>query len=384
MTRSLIVIMESYAIKSEDSLGRLYQEETAPHRSVFQRDRDRILYCGSFRKLQSKTQVFVEHEGDYYRTRLTHTLEVTQIARTIAKVLGVNSELVEAIALAHDLGHPPFGHTGETELDSILSQFGGFNHNIQALRIVTKLEKIYANHPGLNLTLETLEGMITHNGLVEKVNPFVAKLFRGISQDAGKIVPSVESQIAALSDDIAYNCHDLGDGLRAGFFTLIDISNLPIAREAWLEVEKQYKKVNYKIKCHEVIRRILNTLVNDLLEESKMRLSPFKGQTLLELKAHGKQVVAFSKKTEDELMKISNFLFKNMYRHRQVCAMRERCSLVIKDLFNLYSEQPRLLPRDWNELASKACEQVLPRIVGDYISGMTDRYALNEHKGHFG
>ncbi|PQM56447.1 MAG: deoxyguanosinetriphosphate triphosphohydrolase [Rhodobacteraceae bacterium] len=377
-------MMESYASKSEDSLGRIYQEESSPHRSAFQRDRDRILHCGSFRKLQSKTQVFVEHEGDYYRTRLTHTLEVTQIARTIAKVLGVNSELVEAIALAHDLGHPPFGHTGETELDSILSQVGGFNHNIQALRIVTKLEQIYANHPGLNLTLETLEGMITHNGLVETANPFVAKLFRGISQVEGKIVPSVESQIAALSDDIAYNCHDLGDGLRAGFFTLIDISDLPIVREAWLEVEKQYKKVNYKIKCHEVIRRILNALVNDLLEESKIRLRPFKGQTLLELKSHSKPVVAFSKKTEDELMKISNFLFKNMYRHRQVCAMRERCSFVIKDLFNLYSEQPRLLPRDWNELAMKACEQVLPRIVGDYISGMTDRYALNEHKGHFG
>ena len=376
--------MQSYAVKSEDSLGRLHKEEASLHRSDFQRDRDRILYSGSFRKLQNKTQVFLEHEGDYYRTRLTHTLEVTQIARTIAKVLEVNTELVEAIALAHDLGHPPFGHTGETELDRILSQFGGFNHNIQALRIVTKLERIYASYSGLNLTLETLEGMITHNGFVEQVNPFVAKLFRGMKQFEGKIFPSIESQIAALSDDIAYNCHDLGDGLRAGFFTLTDISNLPIVREAWLEVEKKYKEVDYKIKCHEVIKRILNILVSDALEESKIRLKPFRGQTLSDIKAYGRGVVALSKSMEDGLVTVSNFLFKNMYRHRQVCAMRKRCSLVINDLFDLYSEQPSLLPKDWNELAIKACKQSLPRIVGDYIAGMTDRYALNEHECHFG
>ena len=234
--------MKSYAIKEQDSLGRIYKEEVSPHRSAFQRDRDRVLHSGSFRKLQYKTQVFVEHEGDYYRTRLTHTLEVTQIARTIAKVLDVNTELVEAISLAHDLGHPPFGHTGESELDKLLTKVGGFNHNIQALKIVTKLEKNYAEHPGLNLTFETLEGMITHNGPLRKMNPFVTDLIKGRNQVESNILSSsasLESQIAALSDDIAYNCHDLGDGLRAGFFTLEDISDLPIISEACMEVEKK-------------------------------------------------------------------------------------------------------------------------------------------------
>ena len=381
-----MIIMKSYAIKEQDSLGRIYKEEGSPHRSAFQRDRDRILHSGSFRKLQYKTQVFVEHEGDYYRTRLTHTLEVTQIARTIAKVLDVNTELVEAISLAHDLGHPPFGHTGEGELDKLLSKVGGFNHNIQALKIVTKLEKNYAEHPGLNLTFETLEGMITHNGPLRKMNPFIEDLFKGRNQVKSNILSpsaSLESQIAALSDDIAYNCHDLGDGLRAGFFTLKDISDLPIISEACLEVEKKYNKARYKTKCHEVIRRIVDTLVSDLLEESKGRLNPLEGKDNNYIKTHRFPLVSFSKHREKALVKISSFLFDNMYRHNQVCIMREKCASVVSDLFNLYSKKPSLLPKDWEELATKNRRQVSPRSIGDYIAGMTDRYALNEHKRYF-
>ena len=368
-----MIIMKSYAIKEQDSLGRIYKEEGSPHRSAFQRDRDRILHSGSFRKLQYKTQVFVEHEGDYYRTRLTHTLEVTQIARTIAKVLDVNTELVEAISLAHDLGHPPFGHTGESELDKLLSKVGGFNHNIQALKIVTKLEKNYAEHPGLNLTFETLEGMITHNGPLRKMNPFVNDLVKGRNQVKSNILSSsasLESQIAALSDDIAYNCHDLGDGLRAGFFTLEDISDLPIIGEACLEVE--------------VIRRVVDALVSDLLEESKGRLNPLEGKNNNYIKTHSFPLVSFSKHREKELLKISSFLFDNMYRHNQVCVMREKCASVVSDLFNLYSKEPSLLPKNWEDLATTPHRQVSPRFIGDYIAGMTDRYALNEHKRYFG
>ena len=372
--------MESYATKNENSLGRFYIEENSKYRSIFQRDRDRILHSGSFRKLQYKTQVFVEHEGDYYRTRLTHTLEVTQIARTIAKVLRVNTELVEAIALAHDLGHPPFGHTGEDELNKLLLEVGGFNHNIQALRIVTKLEQMYANHPGLNLSFETLEGLITHNGPLDDINPFINKMFKGMDHLKSNFYPSIESQIAALSDDIAYNCHDLGDGLRAGFFTLMEISNLPILRKACLDVDKNYKKVSYKVKCHEVIKRMLDYLVSDLIEESHRRLTPFAGKTLIDIKNSNALLISFSNNTYKELNQIKKFLFENMYRHKEVCLMREKCSLVINFLFNRYYENPNLLPKEWTELFNISCKKTLLRVVGDYISGMTDRYALIEQK----
>ena len=375
--------MESYAIKSKDSNGRFYPEETSLHRTPFQRDRDRILHSGSFRKLQYKTQVFLEHEGDYYRTRLTHTLEVTQVARTISRVLGVNSDLVEAIALAHDLGHPPFGHTGELELNRLMEQFGGFDHNIQALRIVTELEQIYANHPGLNLTFETLEGMVTHNGPLDKASAFEVNFFKAIGHKANRF-PSIESQIAAISDDIAYNCHDLGDGLRAGLFSLKDISVLPIIRGILQTVEAKYTGVSYKTKCHEIIRRLLNILVNDLLVESKRLLKPLKGMTSSQAVNHGQKLISFSSKTEESLKRISQFLFKNMYRHSQLCEMRKKCLLVIQDLFTFYSEKPSILPKEWAELASLANDNVLVRIVGDYISGMTDRYALSEHNRHFG
>ena len=375
--------MESYAIKSKDSKGRCYPEETSLHRTPFQRDRDRILHSGSFRKLQYKTQVFLEHEGDYYRTRLTHTLEVTQVARTISRVLGVNSDLVEAIALAHDLGHPPFGHTGELELNRLMEQFGGFDHNIQALRIVTELEQIYANHPGLNLTFETLEGMVTHNGPLDKASTFEVNFFKAIGHKANRF-PSIESQIAAISDDIAYNCHDLGDGLRAGLFSLKDISVLPIVREILKTVEAKYSGIKYKIKCHEITRRLLNVLVNDLLVESERLLKPLKGMTSSQALNHGQKLIAFSSKTEEELKKISQFLFKSMYRHSQVFEMRKKCLSVIKDLFTFYSEKPSALPKEWAVLASSASDKVLVRIVGDYISGMTDRFALNEHNRHFG
>ena len=371
--------MESYAILPTKSKGREYPEEPSSYRSVFQRDRDRILHSGSFRKLQFKTQVFLESKGDYYRTRLTHTLEVAQIARTVSKVLRVNSELAEAIALAHDLGHPPFGHTGEEELNKLLENEGGFDHNIQTLKIVTKLEKMYASHPGLNLTIETLDGIIKHNGPLQNVNSYIIKEIKNLKQLNLRKFPSVEAQIASISDDIAYNSHDLGDGLRAGFFSISDIKLLPIVREAYEEVEKKYKWADYKTKCYEIIRYFLNKLVTDLIEESSKRLISFRGKNTYDIQNHKLKLVDFSSKTKLDVKVISKYLFENMYRNKDVISVRKKCSKIIKELFKTYTKNPNLLPNEWHEKINNLETKSLKRLVGDYISGMTDRFAVNQH-----
>ena len=288
--------MNNFAILPNQSKGREYPEEPSNYRSDFQRDRDRILHCGSFRKLQFKTQVFLESKGDYYRTRLTHTLEVAQIARTLSTVLGANSELAEAIALAHDLGHPPFGHTGEEQLQSLLLDDGGFDHNLQSLKIVTKLEEMYASHPGLNLTIETLDGIIKHNGPLTKKNDQIFKYIKDLKNFELTKSPSIEAQIAAISDDIAYNSHDLGDGLRAGFFNLSDIKSLPIIDEAYEFIDKKYKAVNYKTKCHEVIRHFLNKLVTGLIEESSKRLKLVQAKNFYNCKNQELKLIILVKK----------------------------------------------------------------------------------------
>ena len=372
--------MESYAILPAHSKGREYPEEPSNYRSVFQRDRDRILHCGSFRKLQFKTQVFLENKGDYYRTRLTHTLEVAQIARTVSKALGVNSELAEAIALAHDLGHPPFGHTGEEELNKLLINDGGFDHNIQTLKIVTKLEQMYASHPGLNLTIETLDGIIKHNGPLNIINKYIVEEIKDLKKFNFKKSPSIEAQIAAISDDIAYNSHDLGDGLRAGFFSLSDIKSLPIVREAFQEVEIKYKSINYKTKCYEIIRYFLNNLVTNVIDESSKRLNLIKGRNLGTLKNEKLKLIDFNKNTKQDLEIIRKYLFENMYRSKEVIFEREKCSEVIVDLFNLYNNDLNLLPSDWQKKIKYSKSESPKRIIGDYISGMTDRFAINQHK----
>ena len=372
--------MESYAILPAHSKGREYPEEPSNYRSVFQRDRDRILHCGSFRKLQFKTQVFLENKGDYYRTRLTHTLEVAQIARTVSKVLGVNSELAEAIALAHDLGHPPFGHAGEEELNKLLINDGGFDHNIQTLKIVTKLEQMYASHPGLNLTIETLDGIIKHNGPLNIVNKYITEEIKDLKKFNFKESPSIEAQIATISDDIAYNSHDLGDGLRAGFFSLSDIKSLPIVREAFQEVEIKYKSINYKTKCYEIIRYFLNSLVTNVIDESSKRLNLIKGRNLGTLKNEKLKLIDFNKNTKQDLEIIRKYLFENMYRSKEVIFEREKCSEVIMDLFNLYNNDLNLLPSDWQKKIKYSKSESPKRIIGDYISGMTDRFAINQHK----
>ena len=372
--------MKNYAILPNQSKGREYPEEPSNYRSDFQRDRDRILHCGSFRKLQFKTQVFLENKGDYYRTRLTHTLEVAQIARTLSRVFGANSELAEAIALAHDLGHPPFGHTGEEQLQSLLLDAGGFDHNLQSLKIVTKLEEMYASHPGLNLTIETLDGIIKHNGPLTKKNDQILKYIKDSKKFELTKSPSIEAQIAAISDDVAYNSHDLGDGLRAGFFNLSDIKSLPIIDEAFEFIDKKYIGVNYKTKCHEVIRYFLNKLVNSLIEESSKRLKLAQEKNFYNCKDQETKLINFSKKTNDEMKIISKFLFENMYRNKDVLFEKEKCSLVVKELFDIFNDHPKLLPKEWQEKIDNEILENPKRIIGDYISGMTDRFAINLHK----
>ena len=372
--------MKNFAILPNQSKGREYPEEPSNYRSDFQRDRDRILHCGSFRKLQFKTQVFLENKGDYYRTRLTHTLEVAQIARTLSTVLGANSELAEAIALAHDLGHPPFGHTGEEQLQSLLINDGGFDHNLQSLKIVTKLEEMYASHPGLNLTIETLDGIIKHNGPLTKKNDQILKYIKDSKKFELKKSPSIEAQIAAISDDIAYNSHDLGDGLRAGFFNLSDIKSLPIIGEAYEFIDKKYVAVNYKTKCHEVIRHFLNKLVTSLIERSSKNLKSVQTKNIYNFENQRLKIIDFSKKINNDIKIIRKFLFDNMYRNKVVLFEKEKCSVVVKELFELFNDHPNLLPKEWQEKIDSEVLENPKRIIGDYISGMTDRFAINLHK----
>ena len=264
--------MNNFAILPNQSKGREYPEEPSNYRSDFQRDRDRILHCGSFRKLQFKTQVFLESKGDYYRTRLTHTLEVAQIARTLSTVLGANSELAEAIALAHDLGHPPFGHTGEEQLQSLLLDDGGFDHNLQSLKIVTKLEEMYASHPGLNLTIETLDGIIKHNGPLTKKNDQIFKYIKDLKNFELTKSPSIEAQIAAISDDIAYNSHDLEDGLKSNLFYLDDLENIPILNKIVIKHKNKLKDYSIDLVIRQIVREIINEMVEDLITVSYTHL----------------------------------------------------------------------------------------------------------------
>ncbi|MDG2473985.1 MAG: deoxyguanosinetriphosphate triphosphohydrolase, partial [Paracoccaceae bacterium] len=371
---------QSYAVNSNNSKGRLFKEEEVDHRSNYQRDRDRIIHSDAFRRLKHKTQVFVAHESDYFRTRLTHSIEVGQIARTISSALGLNVDLTEAIALAHDLGHTAFGHTGEEALNSCMVNFGGFDHNAQAIKIVTKLEKNYASFDGLNLTWETLEGIVKHNGpLSMPINYYLSEYnaVHGLDLDN---FPSCEAQVAAVSDDIAYNNHDLSDGLRAGLFELSELYGLPIVGVCLREVDKLYPNIDQSRKCHEGLRRVFAIMVEDVLSQSKKNLSQFSNLETDAVRSHGKKVIGFSNDFLFQLAQIRKFLFEKMYRHWKVNRLRFKASRVIKDLFDMYFEQPDILPEDWGNSAKLLDETERARLICDYIAGMTDQYALMEYR----
>ena len=337
-------MLAAYACDPKSSRGRLHIESESEHRSGFQRDRDRIIHSTAFRRLMHKTQVFVAHEGGLFRTRLTHTIEVGQVARTIASVLGLNIELTEAVALAHDLGHTPFGHNGEDVLSSCMAPYGGFDHNAQALKIVTSLERHYAAFDGLNLTWETLEAIAKHNGPVTGKLPFSLKDYNKIYDLELETYASAEAQSAAIADDIAYNNHDLDDGLRAGLFTVDDIIQLPLVGTCFQEVDTKYPKLDPARRRHEALRRVFGIMVQDVVAQSQTRIAALAPKSAQDIRNHSAPVIQFSDGLFAQLKEIRKFLFTRMYRHKDVNEMRQRTGIVVRDLFKFYMETPQLLP----------------------------------------
>ena len=375
----------NYASNPAQSLGRLHNEKESSFRDNFQRDRDRVIHCSAFRRLKHKTQVFVEHEGDYYRTRLTHTIEVAQVARTISSVLGLNSELTEAISLAHDLGHPPFGHTGEETLNSLMAEYSGFDHNAHALKLVTLIERHYAAFDGLNLTWETLEGIIKHNGPLLKGVPEYIRNYDTLHKLNLYDFASAEAQVAAISDDIAYNSHDLHDGLRAKLFSIEELASLPLLRECFREVDEKYPKIDQYRRQHESLRYFLSMLVDDVLKEAKQTFAKLAPNSSDDLRKAGFKVISFSKELSKNLDVIRSFLFERMYRAPSVMQMRDKVTIIVKDLFTAYSNDPSLLPQKWQDgLASMISDANIADLVCDYIAGMTDRFAISQHEKLFG
>ena len=369
-----------FASRPEHSRGRLFDESISTFRSCFQRDRDRIIHCSAFRRLKHKTQVFVEHEGDYFRTRLTHSIEVAQVARTIAGVLGLNEELTEAVALAHDLGHTPFGHTGEDALNELMEPYGGFDHNAQAVKIVTNLERHYADFDGLNLTWETLEGIAKHNGPVTGALPYALAEYNARHDLELHTYASAEAQVAALADDIAYNNHDLHDGLRAELFSTDEIAELPILRDCFAAVDEKYPDLNYYRRRHEALRRFFGILVDDVMAVARKNLAHLDPQTAQEIRDAGRPMVRFSDGLWQDLKVIRKFLFVRMYRAASVVVVRKDVTRKVKELFPLFMQRPDLLPKQWRkDVADVKNETELARIVCDYIAGMTDRFALQQY-----
>ena len=359
--------------------GRLFEEVGCNFRTDFQRDRDRIIHSGAFRRLKDKSQVFVENQGDNFRTRLTHSIEVAQIARSISNSLNLNIDLAEAIALSHDLGHPPFGHTGEEALDKCMEEFGGFDHNIHALKIVTKIEKKYACFDGLNLTWETLEGIVKHNGPIQgKLHQYL-KNYNELHDLHLSHFPSLEAQVANVSDDIAYNNHDLLDGLNFEIFKLEELSTLPVINDCIIQVKKQYPKIDKSRIKHEVFRKVLNVMISDVVVTSKRKIKFFsKGKNFINLK---EKSICFSDSLEEDIKVIKKFLFDRMYRHWTVRRMRTRVSKIIFILFEIFMNEPQLLPPDWYKLIKNSdYENNASDVICDYIAGMTDRFALQEFK----
>jgi dGTPase len=367
-----------FAVRLAESRGRFHPEPESATRTCYQRDRDRIIHSTAFRRLKHKTQVFVQHEGDYYRTRLTHSLEVAQIARSLARVLALDEDLAETVALAHDLGHTPFGHAGEDALSAATASIGGFDHNAHALRLVTRLEHRYANFDGLNLTWETLEGLVKHNGPLQP--PLAAPV---ASFDARwpldlRTWPSLEAQCAALADDIAYINHDIDDGMRAGLFTVEDLSFAPLAGPQTLAVQQRYPDLELGRFIGELVRTLMSTLIEDVLFETQRCISATAPASAAVVRAQSRALVAFSVGMEAEVVALKAFLFERMYRHPRVMGTMNQAKGVVTELFGAFSEDPSLLPEDWAIRCGAAGDTTTGGVVRDYIAGMTDSFALSE------
>ena len=381
--------LASFASRAETSRGRQFAEAESPTRTPYMRDRDRVIHSGAFRRMKHKTQVFVYHEGDYYRTRLTHSLEVAQIARSIARVLRLDDDLAEALALAHDLGHTPFGHAGEDALSLAMEPHGGFDHNAHTLRLVTKLEQRYAEFDGLNLTWETLEGIVKHNGpltgplskqkpIPQAIVEFNAAFDLNLDSFAG-----AEAQVAALADDIAYNNHDIDDGLRAALFTIEEVVSLPLVGGIFTQVMDRYPGLDRSRLIHESVRRMISAMTNDAIAETQRRINKLRLQSAEDVRGCGQQIVAFGDAMSANDKALKAFLFKNMYRHSKVTSMMANAKRVVRDLFALFLAEPSAMPAQWNSLCDGAGTTRTARVVSDYIAGMTDRFALEEHRRLF-
>ena len=366
--------MMPYAVTDAGSRGRAHCEPSPKARGEFQRDRDRIVHSTAFRRLVYKTQVFVNHEGDLFRTRLTHSIEVAQIARTIARALHLNDDLAEAVALAHDLGHTPFGHAGQDALNKCMSEFGGFEHNMQSLRIVDRLEERYAAFDGLNLMFETREGILKHCSPARARE--LGEVGRRFLEDRR---PSLEAQVCNLADEIAYNNHDVDDGLRSGLITTVQLLDIPLYARHATEVNKQYPELPPRRQIHETIRRMIDDQVSDLLAESRRRIATSAPDSPKAVSA-APPLIAFSEQMHAENREMKAFLRENLYRHFQVLRMTHKAHRVISDLFSIFTGDPRLLPPQYMEMAEKSA---VTRVVSDYIAGMTDRYAMREHRRLF-
>ncbi len=381
----------AFATDPTCSRGRLHPEPPSATRTDFQRDRDRIIHADAFRRLKQKTQVFVAHEGDHYRTRLTHSLEVSQIARTAARLLGLDEDLAETLSLAHDIGHPPFGHAGETALNDVMKEYGGFDHNAQALRVLTKLEHRYPTFDGLNLTWESLEGVIKHNGPLVTADKPINKLpaafrdyeaLQSLSLDA---FAGPEAQVSALADDIAYNNHDIQDGLRAGLFEIDDLMDVPLAGEVFQQVMKQYPGIETNRIISESVRRLIGIWVSDLVSEFTRRAAIAKPTSVEEVRALDRPLAAFSEDIAERQKPLRAFLFERMYRHHRVNRMMSQARRIVTELFALFMAEPDTLPPPWGQRAKDPAIDMTrrARIVCDYIAGMTDTYAIDEHRRLF-
>jgi dGTPase len=385
-----------YASDPVQSRGRLVAEPPSATRSDYRRDCDRIIHSAAFRRLAYKTQVFVFHEGDHFRTRLTHTLEVTQVARSIARALGLTEDLAEASALGHDLGHPPFGHAGERALDQCLALFGGFDHNAQTLRVVTSLERRYADFDGLNLTWDTLEGLVKHNGpLTDRAGlPVERYRERGLPRPLADYTrihdlelwshPSVEAQAGAIADDIAYDAHDIDDGLRAGVFEIGDLAHLPLLDDILRDIAREHPRLDPPRHAHELVRRVITRMIEDVISESRRRLEALNPASVADVRNAGRPVVGFSSNFAAADRAIKDFLYPRLYRHDRIMRIMHEAEAMVRRLFERFVQKPSEMPPEW--LAGLEPDDAIGRAlrIADYIAGMTDRYAIEEHVRLFG
>lgn len=387
--------LADYAQDPGRSRGRLFPEPESPTRTPFQRDRDRIIHSSAFRRLKHKTQVFVYHEGDHFRTRLTHTIEVSQIARSLARALRLDEDLAECLALSHDLGHTPFGHEGEDVMHECMAPFGGFDHNAQSLRVVTHLEQRYAEFDGLNLAWETLEGLVKHNGpLVDRNGaplgkfqgselPFAIREYAKEQDLQLDTWPSAEAQAAAIADDIAYDAHDLDDGLRAGLFAIEDMRDVPFLSEILSEVDGKYPGLEEGRRIHEIVRRSITRMVEDVIGEAVRNIEELNPRSVQDVRLAGRCLVRFADPMAKAEKEVKTFLFARVYRHEDVLAVRRLVSRVVRDLFYRFQSDPDIMPSPWNVGLQDIDENAVARRVCDYIAGMTDRYAIEEHRRLF-